>query len=167
MGGSREYDAERGMSFGSWKSKYCVGESQISVWRRFTASGNCDIYGSGGTSDSDVWTLWSLFNIRRGNCIGSDERGSGIWRIYAGCDIKSFWKCRKRISFSTWICKSKTVVSTLDSDRDRGKYSWRNPSPSLSLPRVQQDHGQPLSFPPFPCQPQTGVLSGRRFRYPL
>ena len=25
LGGSREYDAERGMSFGSWKSKYCVG----------------------------------------------------------------------------------------------------------------------------------------------
>ena len=123
MGGSREYDAERGMSFGSWKSKYCVGESQISVWRRFTASGNCDIYGSGGTSDSDVWTLWSLFNIRRGNCIGSDERGSGIWRIYAGCDIKSFWKCRKRISFSTWICKSKTVVSTLDSDREWGIFN--------------------------------------------
>ena len=52
------------------KADICVGESQISLWRRFTASGNCYIHGSGGASDSDVRTLWSLFYIRRGNRIG-------------------------------------------------------------------------------------------------
>jgi len=105
-----------------------VGKADIALEKvryLFTASGNCYIHGSGGASDSDVRTLWSLFYIRRGNRIGSDERGSGIWRVYAGCDIKSFWKCRKRISFSAWVCKSKTVVSTLDSDREWGISNWK------------------------------------------
>ena len=44
---------------------------------------------------------------------------AGVWRFGACCNIESFWKCRKRISFSTWLCESETTFFYLDSDRKR------------------------------------------------
>lgn len=48
---------------------------------------------------------------------GIYECGSRIRRTDACSNIESFWKCRKRIPFSTWLCESETFVGALDSNR--------------------------------------------------
>ena len=48
-----------------------------------------------------------------------NDCGGRLWRSGACCNIESFWKCRKRISFSTWLCESETTFFYLDSDRKR------------------------------------------------
>ena len=73
-------------------------------------------HGSGKTADSNVRALRGVFNIGRSIGIGIYECGSRIWRIYTCSDLQSFWKCGKRISFSTKLCESKTIVCPLDCD---------------------------------------------------
>ena len=53
-----------------------------------------------------------MFHIRRGTCPCSNDCGGRLWRSGACCNIESFWKCRKRIPFSTWLCESETLSST-------------------------------------------------------
>ncbi len=48
--------------------------------------------------------------------LASMSVASRIWRIYTCSDLQSFWKCGKRISFSTKLCESKTIVCPLDCD---------------------------------------------------
>ena len=79
-------------------------------------SQNRNEHGSGKTADSDVRALRGVFNIGRSIGIGIYECGSRIWRIYTCSDLQSFWKCGKRISFSTKLCESKTIVCPLDCD---------------------------------------------------
>ena len=54
-----------------------------------------------------------------GTCPCCNDCGGRLWRSGACCNIESFWKCRKRISFSTWLCESETTFFYLDSDRKR------------------------------------------------
>lgn len=61
----------------------------------------------------------ALFHIRRGTCPCCNDCGGRLWRSGACCNIESFWKCRKRIPFSTWLCESETTFFYLDSDRKR------------------------------------------------
>lgn len=71
------------------------------------------------TSDPGVWSFRRMFHIRRGTCPCCNDCGGRLWRSGACCNIESFWKCRKRISFSTWLCESETTFFYLDSDRKR------------------------------------------------
>ena len=66
-----------------------------------------------------VWSFRRMFHIRRGTCPCCNDCGGRLWRFGACCNIESFWKCRKRISFSTWLCESETTFFYLDSDRKR------------------------------------------------
>ena len=63
--------------------------------------------------------VFGMFHIRRGTCPCCNDCGGRLWRSGACCNIESFWKCRKRISFSTWLCESETTFFYLDSDRKR------------------------------------------------
>lgn len=75
--------------------------------------------GGGRTSDPGVWSFRRMFHIRRGTCPCCNDCGGRLWRSGACCNIESFWKCRKRIPFSTWLCESETTFFYLDSDRKR------------------------------------------------
>ena len=66
-----------------------------------------------------IWSFRRMFHIRRGTCPCCNDCGGRLWRSGACCNIESFWKCRKRISFSTWLCESETTFFYLDSDRKR------------------------------------------------
>ena len=65
------------------------------------------------------WSFRRMFHIRRGTCPCCNDCGGRLWRSGACCNIESFWKCRKRIPFSTWLCESETTFFYLDSDRKR------------------------------------------------
>ena len=67
-------------------------------------------------------------------CPCCNDCGGRLWRSGACRNIESFWKCRKRIPFSTWLCEPETTFLDLDSDRKRslsgrkkekpGAYQW-------------------------------------------
>ena len=96
-----------------------AGGGTLSLWRRSFKTGNCYIDGGGRTSDPGVWSFRRMFHIRRGTCPCCNDCGGRLWRSGACCNIESFWKCRKRIPFSTWLCESETTFFYLDSDRKR------------------------------------------------
>ena len=116
MGGSGEHDAKGSLSACHGEGTCQPESGTVSVWRGSSKTGNCNEHGSGKTADSDVRALRGVFNIGRSIGIGIYECGSRIWRIYTCSDLQSFWKCGKRISFSTKLCESKTIVCPLDCD---------------------------------------------------
>ncbi len=110
MGGSREHDAKRACLLAMGKAH--VSQNQV----RYLFGGDLlrqGIATSMGveSADSNVRALRGMFNIGRSIGIGIYECGSRIWRIYTCSDLQSFWKCGKRISFSTSYAKSKTIVA--------------------------------------------------------
>ena len=117
MGGSRECNAERGVSAGIGKNTSPTGGYSVPFWWRSAPAGSCDIYGSGRTAYPDVRVIWSLFYVRRSIGAGSNECCGRLWGVYAGSDLQPFWKRRKGISFSTGVCQSETIIRALDSDR--------------------------------------------------
>ena len=118
----------------TWKSTRRGRRSPVFIWRRSASAGNRHVHGGGGITDSHVWAVRGMFDFRRGAGTFCDERSSGIWSIYAGCDIQSFWKCRKRIPVSSGVCFSASFICQLDGNRKR----------SLSCGKTKkscQDHG--------------------------
>ena len=76
-------------------------------------------------ADTDVWSVWCMFNVRGSTRPGIDVCGGRIWRADARSDIQPFRKCRKGIPFSAQLCESETAVCTMDGDRKWSIYCWK------------------------------------------
>ena len=76
--------------------------------------------GKAHVSQNQVRYLFGGDLLRQGiaTSMGVEKLQIPMFGLYGACcsDLQSFWKCGKRISFSTKLCESMTIVCPLDCD---------------------------------------------------